>query len=97
MVHVHGLQRINQHGPGHPLAWIVWAVPAFFFLYEYILRILPGMIEQTLEREFAINESEMGGALGMYYFAYAPMQLVVGILLDRYGARVLLAGAAVAC
>ncbi len=97
MVHVHGLQRINQHGPGHPLAWIVWAVPAFFFLYEYILRILPGMIEQTLEREFAINESEMGGALGMYYFAYAPMQLVVGILLDRYGARVLLAGAAVLC
>ena len=33
----------------------------------------------------------------MYYFAYAPMQLVVGILLDRYGSRILLAGAAVLC
>ncbi len=97
MARTNGLQRINEHGPGHPLAWIVWSVPAFFFLYEYILRILPGVIERTLEREFSLNESEMGGALGMYYFAYAPMQLVVGILLDRYGARVLLAGAAMFC
>ncbi len=91
------LTRMMDHGPGHPLAWIVWSVPAFFFLYEYILRILPGIIEHTLEREFAVNESQIGGALGMYYFAYAPMQLVVGILLDRYGSRILLAGAAVLC
>ena len=97
MARTNGLQRINEHGPGHPLAWIVWSVPAFFFLYEYILRILPGVIEHTLEREFSIHESQIGGALGMYYFAYAPMQLVVGVLLDRYGARVLLAGAAVLC
>ncbi len=92
-----GLQRINEHGPGHPLAWVVWSVPAFFFLYEYILRILPGILERDLEREFSLTESQLGGALGMYYFAYAPMQLVVGVLLDRYGARVLLAGAAVIC
>ena len=65
------LTRMMDHGPGHPLAWIVWSVPAFFFLYEYILRILPGIIEHTLEREFAVNESQIGGALGMYYFAYA--------------------------
>lgn len=97
MPRANGLQRVNEHGPGHPLAWIIWSVPAFFFLYEYILRILPGIIERDLEKEFALDQSQIGAGLGMYYFAYAPMQLVVGILLDRYGARVLLAGAAVIC
>ncbi|MDG2201776.1 MAG: MFS transporter [Phycisphaerales bacterium] len=97
MSRANGLIRVNDHGPGHPLAWIVWSVPAFFFLYEYILRIMPGIIEKDLEHEFHIDEATIGGSLGMYYFAYAPMQLVVGILLDRFGARVLLAGAAVIC
>ena len=97
MPRANGLIRVNSQGPGHPLAWIVWSVPAFFFLYEYILRIMPGIIEQDLEREFKLDESAIGGSLGMYYFAYAPMQLVVGVLLDRFGARVLLAGAAVIC
>ncbi|MAB83925.1 MAG: hypothetical protein CMJ24_10910 [Phycisphaerae bacterium] len=97
MARASGLTRINDHGPGHPLAWIVWSVPAFFFLYEYLLRIMPGIIEKDLEQEFGIDEAAMGGSLSMYYFAYAPMQLAVGVLLDRFGARILLTGAAVIC
>jgi sugar phosphate permease len=98
MIRHGGLMRINSHGgPGHPMAWVVWLVPAIFFSFELILRLIPSMIETDLETEFQLDEAQMGGILGMYYYAYAPMQLVVGILLDRYGARILLAGAAVLC
>ncbi|MEE3001431.1 MAG: MFS transporter [Planctomycetota bacterium] len=93
-----GLARVNDHGaPGHPMTWLVWFVPAIFFLYEYLLRVAPGVIEKDLEKQFHLDEGGMGGALGMYYYAYAPMQLVVGVLLDRYGARLLLTLAAVFC
>lgn len=98
MIRHGGLMRINTHGgPGHPMAWVVWLVPALFFSYELILRLIPSMIEPDLEAEFQLNEAQMGGILGMYYYAYAPMQLAVGLLLDRYGARLLLAGAAILC
>ena len=98
MIRHSGLMRINTHGgPGHPMAWVVWLVPALFFSYELILRLIPSMIESNLETEFQLDEAQMGGILGMYYYAYAPMQLVVGLLLDRYGARLLLAGAAILC
>ena len=98
MIKPGGLMRINEHGgPGHPMAWIVWLVPALFFSYELILRLTPSIIETDLQSQFKINDAEMGGVLGMYYYAYAPMQLVVGVMLDRYGARLLLVGAALLC
>ena len=93
-----GLARVNHHGaPGHPMAWFIWFAAALFFLYEYILRVAPGIIEKDLEKQFHLDEGGMGGALGMYYYAYAPMQLAVGVLLDRYGPRLLLSLAAVTC
>ncbi|MBG79513.1 MAG: hypothetical protein CMJ39_02240 [Phycisphaerae bacterium] len=90
-------QKIEAHGPGHPLVWLIWGVPALFFLYEFILRISPSLMLPELEQELKINSSEMGASLGAYYYAYAPIQLAVGMLLDRFGSRKLLSLAAFIC
>ena len=90
-------QKIEAHGPGHPLVWIIWGVPALFFLYEFILRIAPSLMLPELEEDLQVNSSEMGASLGAYYYAYAPMQLAVGVLLDRFGSRKLLSLAAIIC
>ncbi|MEE2907895.1 MAG: MFS transporter [Planctomycetota bacterium] len=90
-------RQIEAHGPGHPLAWVIWSVPALFFLYEFILRIAPSLLLPDLERSMHLTEVGIGAALGAYYYAYAPMQLVVGVLLDRFGSRRLLTLAAVIC
>ena len=60
-------QKIEAHGPGHPLVWLIWGVPALFFLYEFILRISPSLMLPELEQELKINSSEMGASLGAYY------------------------------
>ena len=44
-----------------------------------------------------LSEGGIGAALGAYYYAYAPMQLAVGVLLDRFGSRRLLSLAAFIC
>ncbi|MCH2133029.1 MAG: MFS transporter [Phycisphaerales bacterium] len=90
-------RRVEAHGPGHPLAWVIWSVPALFFLYEFILRIAPSLVLPELEQELNLTAGGIGAALGAYYYAYAPMQLVVGVLLDRFGSRRLLSLAAVIC
>lgn len=50
-----------------------------------------------LEQRMQLTAGGIGAALGAYYYAYAPMQLVVGVLLDRFGSRKLLCLAALVC
>ena len=57
----------------------------------------PGVVEDTLQKEFQADAATFGFNMGMYYYAYAPMQLVVGLLLDHFGSRRPLALACVVC
>ena len=46
-----------------------------------------------LGRELGLNEKDIGWILGIFYWAYAPLQPVMGWCADRLGpARVLAAG-----
>ncbi len=78
-------------------AWFFWAIPAAFFLYEFMLRVSPSVVEGTLQKEFHADAGQFGFTMGLYYYAYAPMQLVVGVLLDRFGSRRPLAVACLIC
>lgn len=71
-------------------AWIIWAITALFYFYEYILRISPTVMVFDLMESFSITASIVGLVTAFFLYAYAPMQVFVGILLDRYGLRTLL-------
>ncbi|MDP7028777.1 MAG: MFS transporter [Phycisphaerales bacterium] len=86
-----------EYPAGRGKAWLFWALPAFFFLYEFMLRVSPSVVAPQLTTEFHANAAEFGFSMGLYYYAYAPMQLVVGIMLDRFGSRRPLAIAALIC
>lgn len=87
----------NDYPGGRSKAWLAWSMPALFFLYEFMIRVSPGVIEGSLQTQFKVSTSEIGFSMSMYYYAYAPMQLVVGILLDRLGGRWPMAIAALIC
>jgi MFS family permease len=73
-------------------------VGALFYCYEFVLRIVPGILQNELTISFGnISASTFGQLSALYYFAYSPMQLPVGILMDRYGARKLLTLACLCC
>ncbi len=77
--------------------WIVCLLGAIFYCYEYYLRIAPSVMTHDLMRAFGISALSLGHLVGFYYYAYTPMQLFVGILLDRYGPRRLLFLACLSC
>ena len=77
--------------------WLICGLGALFYCYEYILRISPSVMAQPLAHAFNVDAAMLGNAVAFYYYAYTPMQLPVGVLMDRYGPRRLLAIAALIC
>lgn len=68
-------------------AWSIWTPAVLFFMYQFIIRVSPGVMQDDIMRRFAISATEFGALSSIFYIAYATMQLPVGILLDRYGPR----------
>lgn len=76
----------------------ICSLAALFYCYEYILRIVPGVIEPELRRALGnLSASGFGTLSAFYYFAYTPMQLPVGVMMDWLGARRLLTVACASC
>lgn len=79
------------------LPWIIFGVGAIFYCYEYLLRIAPSIMTSELMSTFHLNAGQYGNLIAFYYYAYTPMQLLVGLLMDRYGPRHLLMFACISC
>lgn len=77
--------------------WIVWAFGALFYCYEYFLRIQPSMMAGDLMRTYSLDGAAFGNLVAFYYYAYTPMQVFVGVLMDRYAPRMLLSYAILSC
>jgi Sugar phosphate permease len=79
------------------LGLIIWLLASFFFLYEFFLRTFVGTIANQIMHDLALSP-EMFALLGSaYYFAYALMQVPVGILTDKFGVRRILIFAILVC
>jgi sugar phosphate permease len=72
------------------IAWVICGIGAVFYSYEYLLRIMPSVMEPALREHFSLSATGFGVFSACYYYAYVPMQLPVGVLMDRWGPRRLL-------
>ncbi len=81
---------------GSKIYWS-WLLVSLFFLYQYILRLAPGVMCEPIRNAFGMSAQEFS-LLGAYYqYAYAFMQIPIGILLDRMGVRKIILAAIVLC
>lgn len=79
------------------IAWLICGLGALFYAYEYLLRITPSVMEVALREHFNLSATGFGFLSAFYYYAYVPMQLPVGLLMDRFGPRRLLTIACAIC
>jgi MFS family permease len=77
----------EQRATNRYIAWIVWAAAAFFYFFELFVRVMPGTMLQKMQSHYDVSSTAFGITSGIYYYAYAAMQIFAGILLDRFGGR----------
>jgi MFS family permease len=79
------------------ISWLICGLGALYYAYEYLLRITPSVMEHALRGHFDLSATGFGVLSACYSYAYVPMQLPVGLLMDRYGPRRLLFLACAIC
>ena len=68
-------------------AWAIFFTGILYYCFAYLLRVYPSIMEPQLLSRFHITAGSFGVLTSFYYFAYAPMQLPVGVSVDRIGPR----------
>src|SRR5215471_1618135 len=74
-----------------------WLTGALFFLYAWVLRVSPSVMVEELMRDFSVGAAVLGNMSAAYFYGYAGMQVPVGLLLDRFGPRRLIAISTLLC
>lgn len=75
---------------GSKRAWFIWSLAALAFGYAFFQRVTPGIMVQDLMSEFTIGAAVLGTLSALYFYPYVIMQIPLGVLIDRWGARLLL-------
>ena len=77
--------------------WAIWAIGTSFILFQFLLQLSTGVMVERLMQAFAISSIAAGFLSGSYYYIYLILQTPAGILVDRFGARLLLSGGGLVC
>ena len=67
--------------------WSSWSILVIAFITVFFHRLSVGSVADELTREIPMNSVTLGNLTAMNYYAYALMQIPVGILVDRIGVR----------
>lgn len=67
--------------------YISWFILVTFYLYQYVLRISPGVLIEEIRHEFSMNADQFSLIGAMCGYGYSLMQIPVGILIDRIGIK----------
>lgn len=73
--------------------YIAWLLGALGFLYAWFHRVTPSVMVDHLMADFSVGGTVLGALSSLYFYAYAAMQVPVGVIIDRWGARLPFAGA----
>src|SRR3954447_1304345 len=72
--------------PANPL-WAVFVPFACGYFLSFFFRNVTAIISKDLAGEFALSPADLGFLTSTYLLAFAAFQLPLGVLLDRYGPR----------
>jgi MFS family permease len=78
-------------------AFVIFVLTSFFYLYEFVIQVSPGVMAHDLMRDFSLNATGLGAMSGCFYYSYTVMQFPAGLLLDRYSTRLILTMVSAVC
>ena len=79
-----------RHRLGGRRAWIVWSAAISVYILAVFHRTSLGVAGLVAAERFDISSTELATFTMVQLFVYAAMQIPVGVMLDRFGAKKLL-------
>lgn len=77
--------------------WLVWGLGAALFGWGWFQRVAPGVMVDTLMREFTVGGAVLGNLSAVYFYSYAISQVPAGLIVDAYGSRRIMVLSALLC
>ncbi|WP_160666419.1 MFS transporter [Pseudarthrobacter sp. ATCC 49987] len=77
-----------------PRAWLIWIVGVFAYLVAVSQRTSFGVVGLEATERFQASAAEISFFTVLQLLVYAALQIPVGILVDRFGSRAMIAGGA---
>lgn len=75
----------------------IWLVGVSFLLFQFFLQLSSGIIVSVIMHERNLSALTAGLLSSAFYYVYTSFQMPVGLLFDKYNARLLLSSHAVLC
>lgn len=67
----------------------IWVLAALFVFYKFLIVVTPSVMIQHLTAAFHTNATQMGLLAGSYFYSFFLFQIPTGILIDKYGTRLI--------
>lgn len=67
--------------------YIGWVLLAIFYLYQYTLRIAPGVLVDEIRESYCISAESFATLGSFYLLGYALIQIPLGIMVDKLGVK----------
>lgn len=78
-------------------AWVIWILGTLFLFYKYAIEVSPSVMTTSLMSDFDIDGTQLGNLAASYFYSYLLMQIPAGLLIDRYGPRLVTTLAIIFC
>ncbi|PCH54883.1 MAG: MFS transporter [Legionellales bacterium] len=79
----------KHHSLSKMYPWAVIFVCSLFLFYKYVLQVFPSIMTTDLMRQFHISGVGLGNLAATFFYSYLVTQFFVGVLVDKYGSRIL--------
>lgn len=79
------------------MSFIIGIVASSFYTYDFLVRVMPMVMAHDLLKSFKIQASELSILFSGFFYGYAAMQIPVGMICDKFGARRLLSFGLLIC
>ncbi|MCU1531694.1 MAG: transporter [Arthrobacter sp.] len=77
-----------------PRAWLIWIIGIFAYLVAVCQRTSFGVVGLEATERFSATAAEVSFFTVLQLLVYAGLQIPVGVLVDRFGSRAMVAGGA---
>lgn len=90
---------MSENVKNQPLwhSWLALLMGGMFYCYQFLVRVSPNVMTDELMSSFAIDAAGLSFVLMWYYAGYVGMQIPLGVLMDKLGARRIVAAGAILC